>query len=258
MLGLLAAEWKAAGSEVVEVRGASRMIPADLAILHVDLSVVPEPYRELASRYPRCLNAWLTDITRRALSLQRIERDTSWKGPVIAKTDRNAQGHPERRLAHGRFAAAVLWRAERWLRLAPPPLPRYRVFDGAAEVPEEVWSDERLVVEKFLPERDGEHFILRKCFFLGATATAFRLRSTDPIAKGVNSERVGPVEVPEPLREFRRRIGLDWGRIDYAQPDGELVIFDVNKTPSIATANPSLATRQVARDLALGIRQFLE
>ena len=48
----LAKVWQAAGHEVVHVFGPDKFVPADLALVHVNLSVVPEGYIQLARRYP--------------------------------------------------------------------------------------------------------------------------------------------------------------------------------------------------------------
>jgi len=45
---------------------------ADLAVLDVNLSVLPDDYRRLASRYPSSLNDSLIDIRKSAISSLRV------------------------------------------------------------------------------------------------------------------------------------------------------------------------------------------
>jgi hypothetical protein len=48
----LAELWRQDGLEVVYLYGTDRFVPADLVLVHVGPSVVPEPYLEFAARYP--------------------------------------------------------------------------------------------------------------------------------------------------------------------------------------------------------------
>jgi hypothetical protein len=59
--------------------------------------------------------------------------------------------------------------------------------------------------------------------------------------------------VPQQRRDLRRQLGIDYGKIDYAIVDGELVVYDVNKTPG-ADARGHQAT---VAALGPGIREFL-
>jgi hypothetical protein len=47
----LAEFWRENGLEVVYLYGADRFVPADLVLVHVDPSVVPEEYLEFAAQY---------------------------------------------------------------------------------------------------------------------------------------------------------------------------------------------------------------
>ena len=62
--------WREGGHEVRFVFGPGQFVPADIAVLHVDLSVVPEPYLELAARYPVGINGRVRDIRHSAFSRQ--------------------------------------------------------------------------------------------------------------------------------------------------------------------------------------------
>ena len=52
LLHVLIPVWKEAGIEVIQVFGTREAPPADVAFLHVDLSVIPPAYLEFARRYP--------------------------------------------------------------------------------------------------------------------------------------------------------------------------------------------------------------
>ena len=53
------------GHEVRVVRGVGTLPDADMAILHVNLSAVPEEYAAAAARYPIALNGKALDIRKR-------------------------------------------------------------------------------------------------------------------------------------------------------------------------------------------------
>jgi hypothetical protein len=61
LLNLMRREWELSGWRVTSVNGTARTIPADVVLLHVDLSLVPEEYRKFAMNYPIALNANIMD-----------------------------------------------------------------------------------------------------------------------------------------------------------------------------------------------------
>ena len=73
-------------------------VEADLAVLHVDLTVVPAVYLNLARRYPRAINGNVVDISKRHMTAQEVKRGHLYGGPVIVKTNRNSGGVQERLL----------------------------------------------------------------------------------------------------------------------------------------------------------------
>ena len=108
----------------------------------------------------------------------------------------------------------------------------YPVYKSLAEVPRDVFKNPALVVERFLPEKEGDRYFMRLCFFLGDRELNARVAGPEPVIKRRNAVLVEEgIQVPEPVRRLRRELGLDYGKIDYAIHDGEVVIFDVNRTP---------------------------
>lgn len=97
-----------------------------------------------------------------------------------------------------------------------------------------VWQDERLIVERFIPERDGKLYVLRLWMFFGHQEYSMRVLSELPIVKSRKLVKVELVdEVPGEVRQLRQELGLDFGKIDYVMHDGRPVVFDVNKTPTV-------------------------
>ena len=89
-------------------------MPADLILVHVDLSVVPEKYLAFASRYSIVLNGRLPDIRKSVVSTNLVGMRDSWTGPVIAKSDLNYGGRPERsRRPRWRDKYLRVWHAAR-------------------------------------------------------------------------------------------------------------------------------------------------
>jgi hypothetical protein len=217
--------------------------PADAALLHVDMSLIPQDYLDLAARYPRTLNGQVSDIRKQRVSRNLLDAQSDWHGPVMVKSDLNSNGGPER------FLAAKLARISG----ATPPdeeaPPQYQLFDRLAAVPETVWQDPRLVVERYLPEKRGDNNVLRVWNFLGAYERCSWYVSPETIVKGGNIVAFGLSEVPDLLREERKRLGFDYGKFDFAiGPDGP-VLYDANRTPASLRARPDLM-RAVAAPMA--------
>jgi hypothetical protein len=215
---------RADGVDVVEVRGIRDDVQADVAVLHVDLTRVPDEYRDYLKRFPVVVNGALFDISKRFVSTQLVSRGDGWEGPVIVKANRNCGGIPEARIEkRGRLPRCR-------------PFRDYVVLQSVADVPDDVWADPSRVVEKFKPERvAGDGYRLRMWKFCGDAETVTFAYSHDPIVKGRKTHRreeVAP-DVPQELREARARLGADFGKIDYAVSGGEVVLYDVNRTPTI-------------------------
>ncbi|HMO08994.1 MAG TPA: hypothetical protein PKD10_15315 [Paracoccaceae bacterium] len=206
-------------------------LPADAAILHPDLTVVPPFARRLAARYPVCLNAATHDISKRATSRNVLTRDGDWTGPVIVKSDLNCSGLSERGLNMGARRAG----------LAPPfpamppirALTEYRVFTSLAAVPATVWDNPYWVVEAFRPERrpDGLH-VVRIWYFAGDWETTRLIVSPHPVVKGPGSRYEGPCEVPADIRAERVRLGFDYGKFDFGIAGDGPALYDANRTPA--------------------------
>ena len=256
----LAQYWREDGHEVVYLFGTGTYVPADLVLVHVNLSIVPEEYVAFASRYPIVLNGEVRDIRKSVIGANLVTRHDSWMGPVIVKSDLNFGGAPERALmlaapdkrsrvrrAARRVAARLTGRMEidDWT--------TYRVFGRAADVPSSIFKRHDVVVERFLPECENGLFHLRVFQALGDRWTCTRLASPEPVFKASMSVRAEAIEPSSEVDTWRRRFRLDYGKLDYLVHDGRPVLIDVNKTtgasPSMADAPLEAMRRQLADGL---------
>lgn len=226
MLGPILDELHETGHEINVSRGLpGKTPPADLAILHVDLTVVPPEYAAFAAAFPRCLNLRALDVSKRSVSDALYDGD-DWTGPVIVKSNYNFKGLPE--LRRNRMDEAV-GRAPSY-----PALKEtydYRIFDSPGLLPPELAADPSLVVEKFMPEREGEAYATRFWVFAGEEERCVRFCSSDPIVKASNSGDMEFCEVPDALREKRAALGFDYGKFDFVMHEGAPILLDANKTP---------------------------
>lgn len=205
----------AMGHDITVYRGLpERPQPADLAILHVDLTRVPDEYLALGATFPRCANLRAADISKRVVSDALLGESEIWDGPVLVKSNLNFAGRPEGRQGGG---------------AAPFD---YRIYDSREAVPEPIRRDPGLVVEKFLPERDGEFYVTRFYLFAGEAEHCGRVHARDPIVKGETALGFEFCDIPESLRQRRRAMGFDFGKFDFVMHGGEPVLIDANKTPA--------------------------
>ena len=242
-------------------------MPADVVISHVDLSVVPDEYKEFLAQYPFVINPNVPDISKTKVSNNLVGRDDPYAGPVIVKTDRNSGGFPEARMVGARHllraAAARLASTGRSAGFFRQPEPRawaelthiksgeYPVFSSLGEVPAGIFDNQRLVIEKFLPEVRGDRYHIRYYHFLGDRDIAEIYQSKSKVVKASSSIDQDIVPASPELHEIRKQFGLDYGKIDYVIRDGNLVLLDINPTPGLP-ANDVLA-RRIAKHLAVGI-----
>lgn len=256
-LGLIASVWEQQGHEIVDCFGPSPGICGDVLLVHTNLSVVPPDYLAMARRHPRHLNAGLGDIRKHAYSTLRIDRpDDAWTGEVIVKSNLNHGGRPEW-LDHQRW-----WNHRplpRWVRQAGkhwtrPRLPdfeggwkHYPIYESVGRVPRRYFSSPHYIVERFMPERDGDRYVLRHGYCLGGKRIAFRFSMGDRILRHPKSYEA-EVPFPPALVELCQRMSIDYAKIDYVEHDGRVFVLDVNKTIGDPTG------LEIAAFLAEGLR----
>jgi hypothetical protein len=268
-LQFLTERWEREGHRVVVVTERDRFVPADLAILHVDLTIVPPEMRELAARYPLVVNGGLLDIRKRHLAPALAKGDRV-DGPVIVKTDWNFRGVLEMKIRIARSplggalrAAGLLdqavaksvWVAGRLPWSVRPAVSDYLVCESIDDVPDGVWQNPNLVVQRFVAERDGERYCCRHWIFFGDREIQTKTRSASPVVKAGDDVEVLRGPVPASLRRMREELRADYAKIDYGVVEGEIVVYDVNRTLGGA-ANPE-AYAFITDVLAGGLDGFL-
>jgi hypothetical protein len=251
----LMGHWTRAGHDVSLTAGLGDWPEADIAILHVDLSVIPAVYAEASRKYAVVVNGAASDIRKKLVSRYQVKPGDGWDGPVIIKTDLNCGGMPEVRvgqLAQRDGNTAELPAGEIVCTSVPYPILR-----SANEVPEAAWSNPGLFIERFLPEQDEHGFYMRAWVFFGDRERCTRYRAAHPIVKSANIVAREPAPVPEELRAERERLGFDYGKFDFVVRDAKAILFDANRTPS-APPPPLTAELEASNaNLARGIENLL-
>jgi hypothetical protein len=203
------------------------------------------------------VNGRAVDISKRKVSRNLVIFSDAYAGPVIVKTNDNYHGithFPKRPVPAllGRVRKLVSPRNWRYLRTLPRT--HYPVLPNKDEVPGWVWQSRDLVVERFLPEIDGNLFVLRCWVFLGRREYGVRLFGPEPVVKAGSATRYEFIDdVPESLRAERERLGFDFGKFDFVYHDGKAVLLDANKTP-VTTRNTEITPRLL--HLADGLNDF--
>ena len=260
---LLAKHWRERGILVEEVDGLREPVGADVLVFpHSDLTKVPSGLANLLARCPRVVNRKVLDISKQAISRQLVRSPGEYDGEVIVKSNFNYGAQPEFRAAERREGG----HSPRLIELARLPWTasglflsgEYPVYENPGLVPLQVWSNPTLVVEKFLPERQGEFYCLRQYTFCGDSELNTLGFSRKPVIKSSNVVRRDILDSVHPnVRAYRERLGFDYGKFDYVIRDGEAVVFDVNRTFSYGRqADNSPKAALVAR-LADGIKALL-
>jgi len=266
---LLMQQWREMGASVEVVRGIDRFVEADLLVPHVNLTVVPPDYVEFMAQYPKVVNRHVLDISKSRISSNLVRRGDAYRGSVIVKTDRNYGGKPEKRLIGdaavsrprsrlGRLLSSPARDAARaWRYRADLNPTNYPIFDSLADVPAGVFRNPHLVVEKFLPEVDDDGYCLRTWVVFGDRGLSRLSRSRDRIVKASNVIHREEVPVPDELRRIREDLKADFAKLDYVIRDGEVVLFDVNRTPTgYRGRSPSDEALKNARMIAEGIHSM--
>lgn len=238
MVSLIAQDLEAMGIEVVHLEDISTFVPADALLVHIDRSVLPAAVTRFAARYPRHVNAGALDIRKSTFADGLLSPGDAWPGPVIVKSDLNYGGMPEfsdlNMFQRGWRRISRVLSGDRTIRIVSKD--DYRVFPSLADMPAGYFGPGN-IVQKFLPEKDGDKNILREYFFLGDVHYENIERSSHAIIDEDEHVSCLPFTPHARLLETRRKLGLDFGKIDYVMVDGEPFIFDANKTPGLGNGD---------------------
>ena len=248
-----ARRWEEMGHRVLYHRGLGTPPPGDVALVHHDLTVIPEPYLDLARRYERVVNGATADIRKSRYSDFLLARGDPWPGRVIIKTEANHGGHVDDALRRIALAAGE----------APDVgelalMDHYYLCESMRNVPGEIWTTPGVIVEKFVPEEDSRGTYLRVWTFFGGADRSTRYRANAPLIRFADYLDAEPVAVPEEMRALRARLGFDFGKFDYVKHDGHYCLLDANRTPGAPDAFANDAAVKLSLDrLAGGIDAFL-
>lgn len=211
----------------------------DIGIMHVDCTVIPQEYIDYGKQFPVCLNGRVQDISKRAVSTAILQRGAPWQGKVLIKSNLNYHGIPELHLNKAALDAG--------LPLLFPHARRavddYPVLASINDVPERVWNDPNLAVEKFIPEIDPNGYAVRVYTFFGDAERCTRYVADKHVVKAGNHTRKTLEEVPEGIRAIRNRLGFDFGKFEFVMHGNEVFLLDANKT----AARPQEITEAIQR-----------
>lgn len=254
--------WERDGITVTIIKGVDQTLPeADLAILHTDITAIGEDYKRIINHYPLVINGAVTDISKTVFSDLIVARHDAYAGKVIVKTNANFGGMRERQKKsnEGDWESNIdiqrPWRRVEWM-------DDYPIYDSPSAVPSGIWRNDKLVVEKFLPEQNSQgEYLLKIWVFLGDQGIYYQCVSSEPVIKSRNlirREFLDVKDVPEPIREVRSRMGFDYGKFDFAMHQGEPVLYDVNRTPggpkNAVTSETAERNHQI---LSAGLNSFI-
>jgi hypothetical protein len=254
----LAERWRADGVEVVVQHGVESFVEADVAIHHVCLTVTPSEYVQHLLRYPLAVNGRLLDTSKRRTSKNLLGPASPWTGPVIVTTDLDCGGLVEERLLRTRTQRAL-----QRLRMATTLHPwRHRrtlhakdclVLPALAAVTRDMWANRELVVERFVPERDGERCVLRTHTFFGPRSMSRRAVGPVPVGRARLVEQVEEIAPHPEVQAFVRALCMDRGQVDYVEHEGRAVVLDVNRTDTIDATMSQEGRAALAERLAPGL-----
>jgi len=248
--------WQDQGFEVLFLFGTGKSVPADLLLVHVDLSVIPDAYLQYARQYPIALNVHVGDIRKSTISRNLVGPDSGYQGAVVLKTDCNFNGIPERWLTgplHSRM----------WFKLYSGISARltgksaqYRLYRHATDIPRSFVGTRKFVVEKFLPEMEDGLYCMREYSFFGDKESGRLLKSRLPIVKWSTIVSREPVEPHPEMSRLRGELKFDYGKFDYVIHNGKPVLLDANKTTGFTRGNRSPQDDKALRYLASGIHYY--
>lgn len=263
LIDALAQRWMKMGYKVVTHYGTKNLPSADIAILHIDKTIVPDEYSECLSQYSIVLNRNALDISKSLISKNMVRPEEDYSGPVIIKTNANFGGVREARekspsQKEKKWLRWLLKMKPNWEKIDSLNPHKYPIFKNKKSIPAGVWTNKNLIVEKFLPEIENGLFFLRYWIFFGEQGWAGRFGAKKPIIKfrkRVTKDELIPI--PDELKLVRKKLGFDYGRFDFVQHDGKPVLYDVNKTLGVGRGAQQLEAYSAQLDiLASGINGF--
>ena len=245
----LANHWRSMGHDVVFYEGIGKRIEGDILIPQIDLTVTPKDYIEAIEAFDGIiLNRGIYDISKKKISTQLVDESSGFEGEVIVKPNLNFNGYPELRLKSK--VAKVAHLLKKSLGLVPEA---YKVYSSIHTVPPKFKNSKKFVIEKFLPFKDQDEYVMGLTSFFGDRFNSVELRSKNPIIKGYNVSSAVEIQTPTEVVAAVKKHRYDYGKFDYCWHKGELVLFDTNKTPGSYGAR---VNSRIAEVLGPGIEYY--
>ena len=240
-INILESYWLEFGAKIVYYHDVDQPIPnADLWIQHLDSSVVPNKYRKVMNKLPNVVNGKLLDIRKNAFSEQRIsDFSTSYNGQIIVKSNDNCGGYPE--LSESRYnqKKSIYRKIKRILTkkaTTKPPFAEYKLYESLQDVPRQFFNSEQVIIEKFIPQRDGDYYVLYMTYIFLEQHITFKIKSYLPIMKWDDHVTWEYATTQPDILDWARQHHVEYGKIDYVYADNQLIVYDINKTPGLGNA----------------------
>ncbi|MCA9193995.1 MAG: hypothetical protein KDB03_19625 [Planctomycetales bacterium] len=291
-----AMRWKAAGYTVIDHIGLSDIPFADIVIVHINSTVIPQQFVDVIRTLPRVINGKVLDASRRRFSQLLLSKTDDYAGPVIVKTNANYGGWPEyvrdnksnqksklryftsnavsgnqslpRRLiwlvkamagirTHHFASKQWPWKIEySWETVDALDPMRYPIFGDIKNVPIGVWDNDNLIVERYVSNRHKGLYYMYYYVFFGDKEISGRLGSLNPIVKFGNCVSDELVPVPDEARQWRKDLGIDFGRFDFVESGGKYFLIDVNTTEGGGKMNYGFSAE--IDFLASGLKYYMD
>ena len=232
LTSLLANQWRANGIEVIELSGTGTFVEADLLFLNLGRAVFPEDYIRFAAQYPVTFNAGAADLRKHRYADGQLLAGSAYRGPVIVRMDNGYTPPPVQGASPLSFLRKLNGRRGAHLRDAAATTDSYRIYASIHDVPAENFGP-GFIVQKFLPEQDAGRFVLRQYYFLGEAHFLGVQTSGAAIIQTGPPSSLEEWTPPERLLDLRRRLGLDYGRIDFFLVDGKPFVLSINRAPAL-------------------------
>ena len=84
-----------------------------------------------------------------------------------------------------------------------------------------------------------------------------RIASTHPVVHICHAVKIEQIPTDPRLDELRRAHHFDYGKFDYVERDGEIILFDTNKTTGFVGGSADPQWQQARYERALGIFDYL-
>ena len=227
----------------------------------VDLTATPKPYLDYFKTFPNGINTSLVDISKSLVCRESlVTPDDGYQGAVIVKTNLNCGGAPELNglKKSGNLPQGKIIQSYANARFMDPS--DYPIYKSANDVPLGVWKNPNLIVQQFRAEMDDHgRYCLRHWYVLGSKGFHTKNTSDNPIVKGRNilDRQILDEPTPPALLQAKEQLGVDYGRLDYIVSNGEMVLFDVNRTPSIRPKTAARYQNQF-QEMSMGVFDFLD